>query len=83
MTPSSKPYSRVAICESATLWPFSVGTARLGSRVSSVRSWTVPRSRISISSLSSRYWLTLVPVRALCRNLERFAVLTPNARARS
>jgi multidrug efflux pump len=30
MMPSSKPYSRVAICDSATLLPLSVGTARLG-----------------------------------------------------
>ncbi|MNL44710.1 hypothetical protein D3C87_1673030 [compost metagenome] len=61
----------------------SVGTARLGSNPSSVRSCTVPRSRISINSLSSRYWLTLEPVSELCRNFDRFAVLTPSARARS
>ncbi|MNH40409.1 hypothetical protein D3C79_1017290 [compost metagenome] len=83
MMPSSKPYSRVAICDSATLRPLSVGTARLGSNDNSVRSCTVPRNRISINSLSSRYWLTLEPVRELCRNVDRFAVLTPSARARS
>ncbi|MNE68895.1 hypothetical protein D3C80_1645810 [compost metagenome] len=81
--PSSKPYSRVATWDKATLLPLSVGTARLDSSDNSVRSCTVPRRRISISSLSSRYWLTLEPVSELCKNLDRFTVLTPKARARS
>ncbi|MCY1361887.1 hypothetical protein D9M69_485780 [compost metagenome] len=83
MMPSSKPYSSVAICDSGTLLPLLVGTARLGSRARSWRSRTVPRSMMSINSLSSRYWLTSEPVSELCRKRDSSAVLTPRARARS
>jgi hypothetical protein len=80
--PSSNTYVSVAICESGTTCR-SCRHREAAEQSRRVRSSSVPRSNISISSLPSRYVLTCRPDSDPDRNVDSPAVLTPSTRARS